>query len=1229
MMSDDPRERPHVLSFAEPVASEDTATVIAAVATLLAFAGQRVLVIDGDRARLRLEREFARLPTVDIADRPEVGDYLAGLLEDPAWGRMFRGIKIARHLIPEPAGRLDLATLARPGRADALPGADRVISRLRYDYVLISAPAGDSGGAVAGLSDTTVVSFRLNEASARPAALATTRLLSGAPAGRGVLPLATTSEDEVHRAVAESATARVFEQIVGGRGPRPVVLALPPGLHPLFVLTAGEIPAGITGLLAAIGAPPFPDGSPVPPRIRSGYRLADAGVDGGTVLVAAPGRLRAWREWIVTDLEGLGVRVRVLDAASAPGPDVRTVLVVGADDELPDPLRRAVGAVLDNGSESPELLHVRVALQHQVPSPSVDLTVQKPEVATARLQAALFLVPRLPAPARGWPIRFPGAPAPTEPISNFVNTRYDFVGREADLDRVRDLLLDGRIALINGEPGTGRRELLAEYSRRFRHDYDVCWWIPAGDRSEARRQLATLRTEETRQGVRGSPRRLLIFHNADDLEALRGLVPEGETTHVLVTSESGRAADLPRLTGRPAGSVTARPFTPDEGTEILARYLPSLSREDGTALVARLGGAPLAVHLAATTLVTRIPAYRKQGLVGDQLVRAAVDEYRNRIDAETGGDPVRHALAVVLEDLAAAGTWGRSTIALARLCSFLSPDGVSLWLLRHPAFLSGLTSLVPREDARAGTPGIEAGPILLGHDGIPALAPGIERLDADPAVVDQIIWLGARHGLFAIDWDSGALRMHRLIQDGVRTLTSVGLDAVQEVLIEALAACAPSDAQVLYERSADTQVELGRHLRHSGALTSKSRAARTWVVKQVRYVALYGDDDQRRAVLLQADAVAELWTAAPADEDVRLRLDGERANLRAALGQHAVAVELFGQAQATMRTVLPADHIRNFLLARGKGRSLRGVGRFADALVQDDIAFEGFRRTTGEDNPNTLWAANNLAFSQFLTGNLREALTMGRHVLDRWLDLQGWSGPEAWRSAVNLALYLREIGRYDESDDILRAARYRTQQRRGADLAQDRVLRISRHRAALDRMTGRPARAESTDRRLLTEYRRDFGDDNTETLLCALACAADAHLLGRSAEALAEALPVIERYRGQIADGHPYAALCLINLSAIQISADPGRAVATADEAWLSLRGTLGARHPWSVAARINLLVAQAPAADPAESRRALAQLASGSARTLTDSHPFARVAAANARPGNPLASVIVDVPPT
>jgi hypothetical protein len=202
--------------------------------------------------------------------------------------------------------------------------------------------------------------------------------------------------------------------------------------------------------------------------------------------------------------------------------------------------------------------------------------------------------------------------APVARVWGIPAQQARFTGRENHLALLRAALTAHAPAVVqalNGMAGVGKTTLAIEYARRYANDYDIAWWIPAEKPDQIAKHLATLAHALNLAGpndttsaavarllgeLRNLERWLVVFDNAEDPQALSGVLPGGPG-HVLITS---RNPDWDNL----ATPVEISEFTRSESVALMRSRLPPLSDNDADQLAEALGDLPLAVDQAAALL---------------------------------------------------------------------------------------------------------------------------------------------------------------------------------------------------------------------------------------------------------------------------------------------------------------------------------------------------------------------------------------------------------------------------------------------------------------------------------------------------------------------------------------------------------------------------------------------------------------------------------------------------
>ncbi|GAB3932796.1 hypothetical protein GCM10027614_02630 [Micromonospora vulcania] len=397
----------------------------------------------------------------------------------------------------------------------------------------------------------------------------------------------------------------------------------------------------------------------------------------------------------------------------------------------------------------------------------------------------------------------------------------------------------------------------------------------------------------------------------------------------------------------------------------------------------------------------------------------------------------------------------------------------------------------------------------------------VDELLLDASDIDLVLTVGARFALYDIDWGNGAaLRMHRAIQVLLRegSPEPERQDRHRQVL-HGLAGYAPTDPEADANRYADVFDELQRHLVPSGALEFDDLRVRHWVVKQVRHMYLSNDSDVWRSALQLASAACERWDNRDELDQLTMRLFVQTANLYRALGNHQEALRLDERVLAEQRGRYGLHHSRTLIAGRGRGGDLRGLGRFEDALVEDQATFEGFREVVGNDHPNTRMAVNNLGISFLLTGDAAEALRLARSERDRRMLLFGPEDPRTWRASCQVGTCEREVGEYKRSLATLREALARIHELPTASLLDE--LRVHRSLAVTERRLGLtiPAKKRSTE--TFRGYVEHLGEDHPLTRGSLLSLAADYYRAGDAGIAVKHAMRCLRGYERKLAQGTP------------------------------------------------------------------------------------------------------------
>lgn len=281
-----------------------------------------------------------------------------------------------------------------------------------------------------------------------------------------------------------------------------------------------------------------------------------------------------------------------------------------------------------------------------------------------------------------------------EPMPAVFNVLYgrnpNFSGRFEAMESLQKSLREGNAAItaLAGMGGVGKTTLAAEYCHRFGARYGGVWWVRAEESSVMLSDLAALGARvglvasgnieaDARSALNhvvSQPKPwLVVYDNAPTPDAVNRWRPAG-AVRCLITSRHAGFDGIAKVT--PLGEWS---------DEVTADYLVArTAREDkagASRLAHALGGLPLAAEQAAVFLKDR------KGISFDNYASDIARLIkRPKPQGSTGEypDTVYAAFVKSLETLENT-EGGNTALDILRLCSFLSPDGVDLELLKIDA----------------------------------------------------------------------------------------------------------------------------------------------------------------------------------------------------------------------------------------------------------------------------------------------------------------------------------------------------------------------------------------------------------------------------------------------------------------------------------------------------------------------------------------------------------------
>ncbi|MER6947187.1 FxSxx-COOH system tetratricopeptide repeat protein [Nonomuraea sp. NPDC000554] len=764
----------------------------------------------------------------------------------------------------------------------------------------------------------------------------------------------------------------------------------------------------------------------------------------------------------------------------------------------------------------------------------------------------------------------------------------NFTGREDLLDKLHSGLRSDVTAVVphalHGLGGVGKTQLAIEYAHRFRHEYDVVWWIPADQSVLVKSSLAGLARElnlpiAASAGVdeavdavldalrRGEPyeRWLLIFDNANEPEDVNAVIPRG-SGHVLLTSRDQGWQSV-------VDTIVVDVFRREESVAFLMKRVPrGITEPDAHRLAEALGDLPLALeHAGALQVETGMPV--------DQYLRLLENETTRLLGTSKPSDYPMSMTAAWALSVSQLMERSPDAVELLRCCAFFGPEPIPRDLLdRLPEDFAGGSRLA----------GMLGDPIRM--------IPAIREL--------------GRYALVRIDSETRTITVHRLVQallrDELPEPERASFRREVHTLLAAAVAEENPDDNAAWPRY---QALLG-HISPSRVVQSTDPRIRHFALNVVRY--LYSSGDFRSARQL-VEQFLERWQAVSGDDDQYvLSAQRHQAIVIRELGEIQESYELNQRTAARMRQVLGEDHEETLLLINSHGADLRFRGEFALAFEHDQDSLRRHQAKFGPTHRRTLRAMNNLALDYLLLGDYAKARELQAETF--MYQRQAGSGSSAQNvlsSWNGLARIVRLNGDYRRACDIGEDAfEYGVEQ---LNSEHPWTLRVAKDLSIARRRNGQLEEALDLADHTFDAQKRNVGINHPDTLAAAL-CLANAQ---RAAGQLTEALELLEdmapRYPRMYGDDHPFKYGCDTNLALLlRVNGQLERALEIDRRALRGLDGRLTREHHFTLTCAINLASDLAALGDTEEARELGVSTLESLRNVLGDDHPLTLAGAAN-----------------
>ncbi|MFB7426923.1 FxSxx-COOH system tetratricopeptide repeat protein [Streptomyces hydrogenans] len=758
--------------------------------------------------------------------------------------------------------------------------------------------------------------------------------------------------------------------------------------------------------------------------------------------------------------------------------------------------------------------------------------------------------PSSATPAGGTPVPGPSSPRTGQQPrvrvpavwGNVPPHNPNFVGREDLLDQVRHQLLTGDTSAVlphalHGMGGVGKSQIAIEYVYRFAADYDVVWWIP----SEQPTMILTALTElaqrmglnvgsEANQAVpavrealrRGAPydRWLLVFDNAENVEAVRPYFPTGGTGKILITSRN-------QEWDRVARTLSVDIFTREESKALLRRRARDLTDSDADQLAEALGDLPLAIEQAAAW----------QAVTG-----MAVPDYLRLIN-EKIAELMRELVPSPDYPMSVAAAWDVSlrqleqrnpaALQLLQVCSFFAPEPISRTLFNN---------------SRSTT-----------------IAPELDEALRDPIRLSRAIREINVYALARIEHRHNTIQLHRLVQAVLVNRMSPQQQADMRHGAHLLLADAnpnnPASRQ-LWPR----YQELLPHVTGSRAVECEDPWVRRLILGMVEFLHTWGDHAGAAAMAREA---LRVWTEKFGAEDQQtLQMAKWLAFVLRALGEYEEAAAMMQRTADTYVRTMGEDHegTLDALIQLTSGLRLRA--EMARGLEIDRSVYERSLRAFGEEDPATLRAAHNLGIGLRLMGRYEEARTYDTETARlRALHL-GENHATTLNTLSGLSIDIRETGDYLEA--VVRQEDVHARQAAAFGEDNPTTLGFARVLAVCRRRAGDHEGALALGEAVWSKFVERYGPDHPHSVACAANLVVDLRQDGQLERSRELAEETIGRYTAKLGPAHPYTLAARVNYAlTLRHLGDLGAAREQLDTALPGLRSVLGETHVLTLTAAV------------------------------------------------------------
>ena len=637
------------------------------------------------------------------------------------------------------------------------------------------------------------------------------------------------------------------------------------------------------------------------------------------------------------------------------------------------------------------------------------------------------------------------------PSRVFFGSRPDVVAKNRFVERSEQEHLNALITdptkqrtVLVGMRGCGKTQLAAALAKKCEDlNWSLVAWINASSPESIKSDLVELtkqlqidtndlddRDKIVRRCLEhlknaGPADRLIVFDNVEDINHLRGLMPNGDGLRVIATTTNDTGWEYQDWT-----TIKVGVFDRSESINYLLTVTKSDDHDAADALAERLGDLPLAIAQAAATAHNKdlsLARYlQRLESRGEELVIRPIpgDEYT---------DAVATVLWMAVEAAVDSMKNGTKQMAQRQLgaLALLAESGVpTRWLdptkeqsgdqqnegAEHSAdeeAHDALTKLVSRSIVQQ-TAGNRS-KTTIHRLQAQVLRNSWNNNELDDARAAATGLLGSVNISRYPSNDTKARRQEAL--DLVDQLRSIGTQEHSQVLFESphtsealfQAFSHASDLGLPYEAlTLDVAVDALEGLLgpdHPATLASRNNLAGAYcaVGRLTEAITLYEQ--------VLTDSIRVLGEDRPRTLTSRNNLAGAYESA----GRLEEAITLYEQVLADRIRVRGEDHPRTLTSRNNLAGAYRAAGRLTEAITLYEQVLTDSIRVLGEDHPDTLTSRNNLAGAYESAGHLTEAITLYEQVLTNRIRVLGEDHPDTLNSRNNLAGAYESAGRPTEA----------------------------------------------------------------------------------------------------------------------------------------------------------------------------------------------------------------------